>query len=1447
MRQMTFHSLCSKLKGKPSFKSHTDELNTFIGAIASLVEDSAEDSFVVFIKALAEKEKLISLGGTVLNWILGQVPDDYSGRVEQMEEAYGIIYFTAFFDELDVRMPKEIRKKIQLSLKEKQNLFHSSFPLEDAECSNRREIICPNIVCRYDEVDADLRKMYISMGRRLRDFVRCLSFQDSADEKDIRAFDKVIEELPDAAIKRFHDQYLMLCVKFNEFYIFTQIEHEKAQKLELESRYQDILSLAMQSQDSAEVGLENLKKVIINLPNKIKKDRVKEIVKEMIKTYQSSIDRPLIETKSGEEKLTYPLISKAFIPQEYKLLRYSGKEHLEKQETWNCFAPMQNMMSFWAKYYLDPGSVKNLLLILGEPGGGKSLLTKILCARTIGFNNICVRIPLREYDMEDEIETIVCKQIEQDGDASEPIPTFKWFAEEFPYNPITLLFDGYDEVMQATGGVYRNLLTRLQQFQDRCREQSRPVRIVVTSRDTLIDKADIPQKTIVMKLLEFDEFQKKQWIKIWNEHNHIALAEDGIKDFSLPKGNKDIEELSGQPLLLLMLAIYDANFETKENALKPVEGQIESLDRTKLYDELLRRFIRRELRKGPRGQEHPYEGATTEEQDAMVDEEMKKLGISALGMFVREKLSLKVGELEEDLKYMRAKVTDYDSRNIRMLKSAETVFGSFFFIHDSRTENEADEKEAAFEFLHKTFYEFLVADLILQYLIDAADDLSERKCSPKRGETHYWEALENPDSLNDAYYAAINSSCLCREPEIIRMIAEWKDCKLNKFFQGKSQSFGNDIAPVLSDIINKHTDMIRNGVFAPFVQRKGGLAGGRDYLQACAVYLMNLIILQILISGECHVKVEEWNYISQFLKLNLPLSLKDSAKELSDGNSTQELKIDPYEEIILKFMSLFLLQRKNDDIVLTKKILVGKLERANLQEARMDVFNFMQDDTTKKLYRLHNLESSFIQKQKDRLELKDKGFDFGFEKVVAQLHEDVLLKQEGSDSLENAFRNGLKYLHQKCVDESLVLDWLLLIRLIIDNLEQQYLHRYNIHRVLGNRLMQDMWQEIIDIIFRRFAVENYVCLISLEITKKLGYGNYPLQIHLTEEVINHYVTSPGLITRFAEAILETHFPIHEVELYHLEQCKIWLENITSPKAIAAVLKLLYTVGIVSPNSYILRDIQKKWNYYLRTSPGELPALLRVYLQMGQFQEVKNFFRHIENDDMDCIIMLFDRWSGSGTELLCVAQAVGENRNLINNIILHWEKALPTEFIIWRNPSVLMQFVHQAIRYDTLHRRADVLINFFIEHYEVMFNCDPDQAVYLLFQINMKQMDSVSIRTLSQKCVYSLQHFRFILETSVRAAARLLTLCEKLITESVSKKDVSILNTHMPMSFYISLCFNMALLTRERTNIYSLEELLDNLTPVTAADMEEYFRKQFSFLRAYSLKLAEKVRAIYRMD
>lgn len=126
MKQLTFYSLRSQLRSNHSLDERAKDLNTLIGAAASLLGDTSVGGFGEFISALAEKDKVINLCATVLQKILSRNPDDYSGRIDQMREAYGILCFTSFFDELDKQLPDGIRQNLQLGLPEKENLFRQT-------------------------------------------------------------------------------------------------------------------------------------------------------------------------------------------------------------------------------------------------------------------------------------------------------------------------------------------------------------------------------------------------------------------------------------------------------------------------------------------------------------------------------------------------------------------------------------------------------------------------------------------------------------------------------------------------------------------------------------------------------------------------------------------------------------------------------------------------------------------------------------------------------------------------------------------------------------------------------------------------------------------------------------------------------------------------------------------------------------------------------------------------------------------------------------------------------------------------------------------------------------------------------------------------------------------------------------------------------------------------
>ncbi|MBD5504070.1 MAG: hypothetical protein HDR09_10105 [Lachnospiraceae bacterium] len=616
--------------------------------------------------------------------------------------------------------------------------------------------------------------------------------------------------------------------------------------------------------------------------------------------------------------------------------------------------------------------------------------------------------------------------------------------------------------------------------------------------------------------------------------------------------------------------------------------------------------------------------------------------------------------------------------------------------------------------------------------------------------------------------------------------------------------------------------------------------------------MMNLIILQILTSGEFRIGVKEWNYISQFLRLNVPLPKRDPKKDTSVSESDRKLRIDPYEEIILKFMDLFLLKREGEDIILIKKTQIDKFERENLQEVRMDVSIFMQDDVTQRVYQLHNSDSSLDQKQQYRFELERQGFDFGFELVVEQMRIDANhVEQCTLYNLHDIVHLGCRCLHKNPVDAALVLDWLMYISRIIDKMPQ-ITKAENQRRDHHKR---EYWQEFTETILELYGSETKVVSVLLEIVKKLGCEDILMHSHWLRYVLAH---QPNLVSNlevvFAEiipAISIEHAYEHVTDSYYLGIDSIQLQDIDSPKTVAALLKFLYMAGRISPSDSILKDIQDKWIYYFRELPEEMPTLLKVYLRMGEFDSVKKFFRNLEDIGTNWISRLLYLDSDTIAEFLTVAQVVRQDWNFSKRIMQCLRKKSTIMDVVSSKPDIIILLLRYGLLSNPVHEDTRLLTVVFLDRYYIMFEYNPEQAVYLLYQIDLKEIDYNNRDKFCAVCIYSMQHFNLVLEASVKTAVHLLTLFEKkdhlIDLNSMHVRKESLMNVRERVSFCVKCCFNKALLTRDRTVVSSLEGLLDSLLPDVIMELKGYFYNKFPFLQAYSWKLAKKVKAMYGMD
>ena len=134
-----------------------------------------------------------------------------------------------------------------------------------------------------------------------------------------------------------------------------------------------------------------------------------------------------------------------------------------------------------------------------------------------------VRVELRSINADNEIESQIEEQIQKDIARR---VEFSALMDSLNQRPAIVIFDGYDELLQATGQVFAGYLNKIHNFQDREAKtlDRNPVRTIVTSRVTLIDKAVIPEGTTVVRLLEFSESQRERWISIWNDANKTYFA-----------------------------------------------------------------------------------------------------------------------------------------------------------------------------------------------------------------------------------------------------------------------------------------------------------------------------------------------------------------------------------------------------------------------------------------------------------------------------------------------------------------------------------------------------------------------------------------------------------------------------------------------------------------------------------------------------------------------------------------------------------------------------------------------------------------------------------------------------------------------------------------------------------------------------------------------------------
>ncbi|GAT66961.1 signal transduction protein with Nacht domain protein [Planomonospora sphaerica] len=644
--------------------------------------------------------------------IIGGLRDKITGlgrhdRTQRLQAAHAIVVLTAFYEAIDeVELPLSAGE-IGLD-RASLAAIAAAEGTQDALAASllHHGLPVPEVHRPYEDALEALRSYYAEISMRLLSHLHGLAVWRNLDatQRD-RARRSLHGGLADAALLRYEVLYRRLAIEFPEFAFWVGLGQHRATREEIRSGLART-SEAIQS-DLADAcgelrtGLAGLQLLLDGLVSGRVPDHQ---LAALTRANEAALGRPVTETQERMDGLTFPTLGSAYIDTGFKIIDTPDSADLGTEKCWSVMPTRDDLSLFLAGFLTSPRATEAPLVVLGQPGAGKSVLMKVLAARLGGEGFLPLRVPLRSVSADAHVQ----EQIEQAVHAATgENPTWPDLVRSSGGALPVVLLDGLDELLQATGVQRADYLVQVAGFQRREAELGRPVAVIVTTRTAVADRCRVPPGTLAVRLEPFDDGRLERWLRIWNTANAGYFASQGLRPLSAETAGAH-RELAGQPLLLLMLALYDAHPES--NGLLDRE----EVSRAKLYERLLVRFTEREVGKH-------RAGLAPREHERAVEHELLRLSVTAFAMFTRGRQWVTLEELDTDLAVLLPTSNTAASTGFQApLCEADLAIGGFFFVHRSQAVQNRRELRT-YEFLHATFGEYLVARLFHQILVDLAN------------------------------------------------------------------------------------------------------------------------------------------------------------------------------------------------------------------------------------------------------------------------------------------------------------------------------------------------------------------------------------------------------------------------------------------------------------------------------------------------------------------------------------------------------------------------------------------------------------------------------------------------------------------------------------------------------------------------------------------------------
>jgi hypothetical protein len=488
----------------------------------------------------------------VADRLLGTAGHD---RIQLISAAHSVLVVSSFFEAMRECVGPQNYARLKLSKTEKAALLSKENPARRTaesllETLIKTEIPMPSARTGWHEhVQGELRPYILNAVSRTTGFLAGLEAWRTRPILSI-SHSQLMTNVTETTIRNYRGSYQRLAAAIPEFFVWASLGEHAATRREVSATNEWLASL-LEGQSRA---LEKLQQILVNATHRV---AARSHRSTLAAVNSAILDRSIVATDALRhvDDVSFPSARRGYVTPAFRLAFASKKALPSSESWWSHQAPREDLDEFLAAYLSSASSPRLPLLVLGHPGAGKSLLTKVLAARLPPTAFAVVRVPLRNVEAGVAVHRQVQQTLERETNGR-----ISWqdLAEESRDVMRVVLLDGLDELIQATGVAQSDYLHLVAEFQQREFDLGSPVAVLVTSRTVVADRAQIPDGCLIVKLEDFDRRRIVEWLDVWAKTNKNGQDAGTFRPLKLESAVRH-PELARQPLLLLMLALYAAD------------------------------------------------------------------------------------------------------------------------------------------------------------------------------------------------------------------------------------------------------------------------------------------------------------------------------------------------------------------------------------------------------------------------------------------------------------------------------------------------------------------------------------------------------------------------------------------------------------------------------------------------------------------------------------------------------------------------------------------------------------------------------------------------------------------------------------------------------------------------------------------------------------------------